>query len=125
MVDDLNIPVELRFEATVREVDGLAMSSRNIYLSSTERSLAPMLYRELTESKQRLLDNEAPQEVLDHSRQALAKAGFEPQYYDLVDLTTFTASSQITDSSALVTAVRLGKTRLIDNVLLFDRQNMP
>jgi len=79
----------------------------------------------LTESKQRLLDTEAPQEVLDHSRQALAKAGFEPQYYDLVDLTTFTASSQITDSSALVTAVRLGKTRLIDNVLLFDRQNMP
>ena len=125
MVDDLNIPVELRFQPTVREGDGLAMSSRNTYLSSAERSIAPLIYRLLAESKQKLLNKEEPQEVLDAALRALEEAGFESQYYDLVDLTAFATSRKISESSAVVAAVRLGKTRLIDNVLLFDRPNMP
>lgn len=125
MVDDLNIPVELRFQPTVREADGLAMSSRNAYLSSEERAAAPLIYRLLTDSRTRLLDSEEPDRVLKSAWNRLTEGGFEPQYFELVDLESFTPVRRAGDSTALVAAARIGKTRLIDNVLLFDRPNMP
>jgi pantoate--beta-alanine ligase len=125
MVEDLNVPVELRFEPTIREPDGLAMSSRNRFLTESERSIAPLLFGQLTEARAKLLRNEPPDEVLRASLNVLSHAGFQTQYFDLVDTTSFTPTRWIGHSSALVAATLLGKTRLIDNVLLFDPSNMP
>jgi pantoate--beta-alanine ligase len=125
MVSDLNIPVALRFEPTEREPDGLAMSSRNAYLSGSERKIAPIIFGELKRSKERILAGEPPQTVLESARNSFSGAGFRVEYYELIDRITFSSTELVNENSALITAVRLGTTRLIDNVLIFDGQNMP
>ncbi|MCQ8117473.1 pantoate--beta-alanine ligase [Methylomonas rosea] len=117
MVADLNIPVTVQGVATVREDDGLAMSSRNGYLSEQQRQQAPKLYRALCAARDDILAgyDDYPA-VAEQQRQNLQQAGFAVDYFSIcrsADLLPAYAS----DSNLLVlAAARLGKTRLIDNL---------
>jgi pantoate--beta-alanine ligase len=116
LVRDLDIPVELHFGKTVREEDGLAMSSRNANLSVAERKIAPALHRALLAGRSVLLDgNQEVHRVEQAMREALG-AGAEPDYLQLVDPETFLAPTDLRRDLLLVGAVRVGKTRLIDNI---------
>jgi pantoate--beta-alanine ligase len=116
MVNDLNIPTQVASVATVREADGLAMSSRNTYLSQEHRALAPVLYQTLIETREALLENANPSLLLTQRIQHLEQLGFVVDYLSLCrqqDL--HEASAEDTDLVLLV-AARLGSTRLIDNI---------
>jgi len=128
MVEDLNVGVQLSIVPTMREEDGLAMSSRNIYLSLDERSRAPEIYRQLSRclslfQANRLSEPEVEQ-ILDESRKALEERGFVVDYFECVALDDLTPLSQlqtpteVRKDAALIAAARLGKTRLIDNLVL-------
>ncbi|WP_020483845.1 pantoate--beta-alanine ligase [Methylomonas sp. MK1] len=117
MVADLNIPVTVQGVATVREDDGLAMSSRNGYLSEQQRQQAPKLYQALCAARDDILAgyDDYPA-VAEQQRQNLQQAGFAVDYFSIcrsADLLPAYAS----DSNLLIlAAARLGKTRLIDNL---------
>jgi len=120
MVRDLDFPVEIIAVPTVREPDGLAMSSRNTYLSPDERSAATVLYRALMRAQELHLDGEHDAEVLRAAMSDVLES--EPlaaaDYVSVADPETL-AELVLVDSQALVSlAVRIGGTRLIDNVLL-------
>lgn len=118
MVRDLDLPVRLVFGDTVREGDGLAMSSRNSYLSSEQRELAPALHRALRagqEALQQGVEDVASIEQLMH--RMVAEAGdVDVDYLALVDPLTFEAPADFHRDVLLVGAVRAGRTRLIDNI---------
>lgn len=117
MVRDLAMPVEILGMATVREPDGLAMSSRNQYLLPEERGLAPELYRSLRDTAAQIRAGERDYPALATAVcSRLLDAGFRPDYVEIVDAGTLLAPSA--DSSALVilAAAWLGAARLIDNV---------
>lgn len=117
MVEDLFHPVDLVFCETVRESDGLAMSSRNRYLSPEERGIAPSLYRTLMEAKTLLAKgNEASHLILDTAKRKLTDEGFTVDYFAWVDGATLEAISGPRAGARLIAAVKLGQTRLIDNV---------
>ena len=118
MVEDLNVPVELKFVPTFREPDGLAMSSRNVYLSETERRSAPLLYATLQSLASEMKKGEAAEPLLEEARSKLAKAGFELGYLDLISSHRFAPIADVAEDAAIVLAARLGKTRLIDNIEL-------
>lgn len=120
MATDLNVPVEIVACATVREADGLAMSSRNAYLSADERRVAPVLYRALTTARDRLATGERRGDELRRAmRQALAA---EPtvhiDYVSVADPATMAELAQVTAQALLSLAVRIGQTRLIDNIVV-------
>ena len=116
MVEDLNVPVRLEFVPTVREADGLAMSSRNAYLSSEDRALAPRLRATLlTVAK---AEPAAIEPRLAEARASLFHAGFDVDYLDLIDVGSFRPTLDPVPGTAVVVAARLGRTRLIDNVEL-------
>lgn len=119
MVADLHIPVEIIGVPIVRADDGLALSSRNGYLSPTERAKAPMLYQTLCEMRQSLeagtCDHDYQQQVLHQGRKALYDAGFEPDYLELRDR-ALGPVEPTTREAVLLAAARLGPTRLIDNL---------
>jgi pantoate--beta-alanine ligase len=125
MVADLNLPVEVVTCPTVRESDGLAMSSRNRYLSADERRRAVALYEALTWAKAAYDRGEREASVLDAGMaQRLVARGLVPQYALVADSTTLTPCRETggrvdrdKDAVALL-AARLGRTRLIDNMLL-------
>jgi pantoate--beta-alanine ligase len=119
LVSDLNLPINLIFEETVREPDGLAMSSRNSYLSSSEREVATQLYRSLLDARNRILlntSNESIGQVLLASRQEISDAGFNIDYFAFVDAETLQPKVAIGGSGRLIAAAKLGRTRLIDNI---------
>jgi pantoate--beta-alanine ligase len=120
MVEDLDVPVSLLFEETVRESDGLAMSSRNAYLSPAERALAPRIYEELSRCRDlvRSFPDEEKLHVreLEASRVRLTELGFEIDYLDLVDVNRMRPAASSEAERAIVMAARIGNTRLIDNV---------
>jgi pantoate--beta-alanine ligase len=119
MVEDLNMDVSLRFCETLREQDGLAMSSRNVYLSPEERAVAPALYGELMRSRQVILRGErSVASTLEDARRSLDLAGFSVDYYALVDVNSMQPITEFRSGSALITAAKIGTTRLIDNVQL-------
>jgi pantoate--beta-alanine ligase len=107
MVRDLDVPVEVRAVPTVREPDGLALSSRNRYLSDEERTSALALSRALATG-----DLAAGRALLD------AEPGVDPDYLERVDSTSFEVTP---DGDLMVVAARVGTTRLIDNRLIDDR----
>lgn len=115
MVRDLAVPVRLSFVPTVREADGLAMSSRNAYLSPEERAVAPTLYASLRQAVERLRAGVSSAESLEEARRAVSAVGFEVDYLDLIDASRFVPSAE---GNAIVAAARLGRTRLIDNIEL-------
>lgn len=124
LVADLDLGVEIVGVPTVRDHDGLALSSRNTYLSSTERELALSLSRSLRAGEQAAAAGARPREVIAAVRAVLALAatehdGFAVDYAELVDFATFTSVPDDFSGSAVVAlAVRVGSTRLIDNVQL-------
>lgn len=116
VVSDLDIGVDIEGMETVREADGLAMSSRNRYLSEPERTLAPMLYEVLTELRDAMGYGASIQAALRQGVAKLSKAGFSVEYLELCDAETLEPIDSIEQSARLLVAARLGNTRLIDNV---------
>ncbi|MET0620747.1 MAG: pantoate--beta-alanine ligase [Thermoanaerobaculia bacterium] len=121
MIRDLDFPIRLVVGETVREPDGLALSSRNAYLSPEERRRATDLSRSLFAARARAEHGERDARILevDVLRQ-LAAAGLDVDYVEAVDAGTMTRTAEVRPGVALAAAVRLGKTRLIDNVILLD-----
>jgi pantoate--beta-alanine ligase len=117
MVRDLAVPVEIVGCPTVREEDGLALSSRNAYLSPTERERAVVLFRALTAGKERLLEGAEVDEAEGVMWNVLSSVdGVQPEYARAVDPDTFRAPSS--ERVLLVVAARVGPARLIDNFLV-------
>jgi len=115
MVLDLNIPVEILDGKTIREPDGLALSSRNIYLSPKERHLAPEIHHVLKWCASHF-GKEPLVHVLNAARIRLESFGFVMDYLELRDAVTLAPVDAITAPCRLLFAGRLGKTRLIDNI---------
>ena len=120
MVQDLNIPVEIVVCPTIRESDGLAMSSRNSYLNEEEREAAAILYRALTEAQKAFENGER---IADKLRDKMLEIlGMEPlakpQYVSVADLNTLDEIEGPISKALLSMAVYVGETRLIDNVVL-------
>jgi pantoate--beta-alanine ligase len=116
LVNDLNHRVEVDFRDTLRESNGLAMSSRNAYLSPSDRAIAPKIYQILCQSKSDLLRGFEPKSVLESALASLNDFGFSVDYFELVNWSDMQPTETISDDSFLVVAARLGKTRLIDNL---------
>jgi len=117
MVMELCFPVEVIGLPTVREADGLAMSSRNGYLSENERAIAPVLYQTLKQVAERLAQGERGFAVLEaQGLQALAAGGFAPGYFAIRAAGTLAPPSAQATEVVLLAAARLGTTRLIDNL---------
>ena len=115
LVADLNIPTEIVGCPTVRETDGLALSSRNAYLDAAERRIAPRLHAALAEAAGRISTGEPVETVLASGRDALAGAGFAVDYFEARDAETLGPAAG-GKTLRLLAAARLGRTRLIDNV---------
>lgn len=120
MVRDLNFPIEIIGAPTVREADGLALSSRNQYLSAEERKQAPVLRAALLAAAGAFHGGEksAPRLVEQISQQIGAAAGARIDYVDAVDAETLQAQERANVNTLLAVAVYFGKTRLIDNLRL-------
>jgi pantoate--beta-alanine ligase len=117
MARDLNLPVDIVGVPTVREPDGLALSSRNVYLSADERRIAPSLYRLMREAAGEIAKNSAPAPILQRASGELTRLGFAVEYLELRDAATLQPFALTPTSPArLLAAVHLGRTRLIDNV---------
>jgi len=114
---DLDLPVKIVGVATVRERDGLALSSRNSYLSPSERAAAPTLYRVLKDCAGKIARGELPARVLDEGSAAIERAGFALDYLEARHAETLKPIESVKDGPIrLLVAARIGKTRLIDNV---------
>jgi pantoate--beta-alanine ligase len=119
LVADLNLPVRIEVCPTVREHDGLAMSSRNALLSAEERSRALALPAALDAAAERAATGErSARALLDAARQAMLEAGVEPEYVALVDPETLEPRETLARETLLAVAARIGEVRLIDNVIL-------
>ncbi|HEB85767.1 MAG TPA: pantoate--beta-alanine ligase [Gammaproteobacteria bacterium] len=117
LVTDLNMPITLVGLATVREPNGLAMSSRNRRLSVEEREIAPLLYRELQAIRNAVLHENSDYTVLEQAAiERLTCQGFVPEYVAIRDANTLFAINNNTKNRVILAAARLGDTRLIDNL---------
>ena len=117
VVHDLNLTPKNMGVPTVREKDGLAMSSRNTYLSAGERRLAPILYKTLKSSARRIKAGESIEAVLNVGRKDVRDAGFALDYLEARHAQTLQPVTSRTDGPIrLLVAAKIGKTRLIDNV---------
>ena len=123
LVQDLNIPVEIIGCATVREASGLAMSSRNQYLTTEEKQHSTLLYRGLQRAKQAFEAGERSDVALIAAvKQELAASSVvQIEYVELVHPTTLMPLEQVEESGMVAIAARLGAARLIDNIILHDR----
>ena len=119
LVRDLDIPVRIEVCPTVRDPDGLALSSRNAYLSSEERERALSLSRALRVAEATVAGGELDAaRVLAAARHELDEAGVEPEYLELRSATDLSPVERVNGSTLLAVAVRVGKARLIDNTIL-------
>jgi len=116
MVAALHLPLEIVGVPTVREPDGLALSSRNRFLTATERSRASRLHAVLSATSRMLAAGGTTDGVLADARNELTQAGFALDYLALVDGAMLTPVPNARPGSRLVAAARLGAVRLIDNV---------
>ncbi|HEY7297180.1 MAG TPA: pantoate--beta-alanine ligase [Xanthobacteraceae bacterium] len=117
MVSDLDLPVKIAAAPIVRENDGLAMSSRNEYLSAEERAAAPTLYRVLLICAGRIARAESIRSVLDEGRVEIEAAGFRLDYLEARQAETLESAASLQNGPLrLLVAARIGRTRLIDNV---------
>ena len=119
LVADLNLPVRIEAVPTVREPDGLAMSSRNVLLSPDERARALALPAALTAACERAAEGErSAAALMAAAREVLLANDVEPEYLELVHPETLEPLDELAHESLLALAARIGRTRLIDNVLL-------
>jgi pantoate--beta-alanine ligase len=119
MVTDLNMPVEIDVRPTVREADGLAMSSRNALLDVESRRRAPTLYRALGAVAAAVAAGERRADrAIAAGRAVLASEGIEPEYLAAVSATTLMPVSTIDGETLVPIAARFGAVRLIDNVVI-------
>ena len=116
-VEDLCLPVEIVGAPTVRADDGLALSSRNRYLSAAERAVAPTVYRALDRARRRLEGGDADIPAIEQEGiDALRAAGFRPDYFEVRMAGTLMRAQGQDIDVVVLTAARLGRARLIDNV---------
>jgi pantoate--beta-alanine ligase len=121
MVEDLSLPVGIIPVATVREPDGLALSSRNRFLQPAERRAAPALYAALRDSARRLAAGETAEAALGAGRYELQRAGLRIDYFALVDaesLEPLEGSVAPGGAARLLAAARCGSVRLLDNIAI-------
>ena len=117
LVRDLDLGVEIVAVPTVREADGLALSSRNAYLTAGQRRIAPALYRALTEVAERIESGADAAAEIERATAALLDAGFDAvDYVALCDAESLEPLNKAVRPARLLAAVRLGTARLIDNV---------
>ena len=114
LVRDLDLPVSIIGAPTLREADGLAMSSRNVYLSPEERQTAPQLHASLQRIKTGLAQGKPADALIAHECEILAKAGFLIDYLDWRDAGSLGPAQA--GPNRLLVAAKLGTTRLIDNI---------
>lgn len=114
---DLGLPVRILGHPVVREEDGLALSSRNAYLSAEERPVAPELHRAIEAAAHAIRSGELASTAIEEARQRISAAGFDIDYVELRDANTLRPpQSQEDEELRILVAARLGATRLIDNV---------
>lgn len=116
MAHDLDIPIKVVGVPTVREPDGLAMSSRNVYLSRSERQLAAALPRLLAQAAEKIRDGTPPSRASAAARRSLTTLGFAVDYVTARNAETLALPISREEDLRILAAVRLGTTRLIDNV---------
>jgi len=125
MVAQQKIPVEITGVATVRENDGLALSSRNAYLNTDERKIAPLLYQTMAATAQKFVDGAPSHELIVTAEQKLINAGFASvDYIALVDggtLEPLEIYSPTASPVRILGAAKLGRARLIDNLAVMPR----
>jgi pantoate--beta-alanine ligase len=114
---DLCMPIEIVGVPTTREMDGLAMSSRNRYLTPEQRKAAPAIFAEL-EKARRALESGATDfaAIEEEGAAALRRAGFKPDYFAVRDAATLGGPDNQSTGLVVLTAARIGRARLIDNV---------
>jgi pantoate--beta-alanine ligase len=117
MVADLSMPIEIIGVATTRADDGLALSSRNGYLTAEQRGTAPALYRVLQWMKQELNQGFSDLRLLEQqAKNQLSAAGFRPDYVNISNRQTLVPAVDLTSPLVILAAAHLGTTRLIDNI---------
>lgn len=117
LVRELNIPVKILNGPTIREVNGLAMASRNTYLSEEELKIAPFLYKSLVEAKNCLLKNDNIGDVLARTKKELLNNGFKSlDYLEIRDSNFKLINKASINNSHILISATLGKTRLLDNI---------
>lgn len=122
LVEDLLFPVQIVLCSTVREPDGLAMSSRNRRLNPQQRQQASLLYQSLKEAQRQLLQTRNVDQVKKYVNQYLAGSGIQLEYFEVADAHTLMPAQNIDDHQQIVLCIAayVGDVRLIDNVLLFS-----
>ena len=115
MIDNLEFRVAVTIVPTIRESDGLAMSSRNAYLNASERAEAPSLYAALTALREALERGRSKQDAIAAARAVLSPLA-TPEYFDVVDTETFEPIGHWRSPAYVIGAARFGTTRLIDNL---------
>jgi len=119
VAEDLDLPVEIIGAPIIREADGLAMSSRNAYLTPQERTAAPRLYEILSQLAKAIASRSVPlKSGIEQASAALAKSGFKVDYLELRESETLAPLDAFAPPARLLVAAWLGKTRLIDNIEL-------
>jgi len=122
MTQDLSLPIEIVGAPTVRAADGLAMSSRNRYLSEVERAVAPRVHAALLQAKGRVEAGDADLDAIEaEGLEALASAGMKPDYFSIRDAGTLESPALDARELVVLAAARLGKARLIDNLRITRR----
>jgi pantoate--beta-alanine ligase len=116
MVDQYFPEVKVLSQSTIRDQDGLAMSTRNQYLSTNERKITPRLYQALLQAKQDYLNN-ASVKVLTSTAKNTLSEDFKVDYFEALDANTLKQITDNTSKIAILCAVFLGSTRLIDNII--------
>ena len=119
LVADLDIPVAIIGCPTVREEDGLAMSSRNLRLSASERAIAPILARQLFQAADKIVAGEPIAQCLNRARSCILAQGFQSvEYLELCDEYKLIPLVKADQPTRILSAVWLGGIRLIDNVIV-------
>ena len=119
MVDDMNLPVSIITSETVREDDGLALSSRNAYLDEEQRATAPALYEELSSVGQELQNGRRNfSELESAAQQRLVDVGFDVEYFAIRRALNLEIPDRDCDDLVVIAAAKLGEARLIDNVVV-------
>jgi pantoate--beta-alanine ligase len=119
VTNGFDMPIEIIGAPIIRERDGLAMSSRNVYLSETNRKIAPALYQALCQVKDLLHNGKNIDEALEWGRKNIVESGFSKlDYLELRSADTLSPANNINTPTRLLVAAYLGETRLIDNIAI-------